>query len=218
MANLIQDRSRNPPLRKSKFPCIANPARHGASHGGMSSVPLLPKMILTMLGRRTVLVLKPADRESKQPGVRQLASVKLMDSSVGHMTKILLVEDSKFLRLATERALARAGYDMVSAADGPEALELARQQRPDLILLDMMLPKMTGPDVLKALKKDPVTKEIAVVAFTGLSQKNAVRLQQDGAFAFLDKAELSLDKGSETLLSAVAGIVKQLHLEVPVGR
>ncbi len=133
------------------------------------------------------------------------------------MTKILLVEDSKFLRLATERALARAGYDMVSAADGPEALELAREQRPDLILLDMMLPKMTGPDVLKALKKDPVTKEIAVVAFTGLSQKNAVRLQQDGAFAFLDKAELSLDKGSETLLSAVAGIVKQLNLEVPVG-
>jgi len=53
------------------------------------------------------------------------------------MTKILLVEDSKFLRLATERALARTGYDVSSAADGDQALTLARANLPDLILLDM---------------------------------------------------------------------------------
>lgn len=69
------------------------------------------------------------------------------------MTKILLVDDSKFLRLATERALARAGYDVSTAADGENALQVAREKRPDLILLDMLLPKMTGPDVLKALKE-----------------------------------------------------------------
>ena len=131
------------------------------------------------------------------------------------MTKILLVDDSKFLRLATERALARAGYDVTTATDGEHALELAREKQPDLILLDMLLPKMTGPDVLKALKKDPVTAGIAVVVFTGLSQKNAARLQKDGAFAFLDKSELGLDKGSEALLAAVAEIVTQLHFEVP---
>ena len=72
------------------------------------------------------------------------------------MTKILLVDDSKFLRLATERALARAGYDVSVAHDGENALELARDRQPDVILLDMLLPKMSGPDVLKALKKDPV--------------------------------------------------------------
>ena len=131
------------------------------------------------------------------------------------MTKILLVEDSKFLRIATERALARAGYEVETAADGDHALELAREGKPDLILLDMLLPKMTGPDVLKALKKDPATAGIAVVAFTGLSHRNAVRLQQDGACAFLDKAELGLDKGCETLLAALAGIVQKLNLEVP---
>jgi CheY-like chemotaxis protein len=60
------------------------------------------------------------------------------------MTKILLVDDSKFLRLATERALARAGYDVSTAADGENALQVARERRPDLILLDMLLPKM-GP-------------------------------------------------------------------------
>lgn len=89
------------------------------------------------------------------------------------MTKILLVDDSKFLRLATERALARAGYEVTTAPDGDDALKIAREKKPDLILLDMMLPKMSGPEVLKALKNDPSTAGIAVVAFTGLSQKNA---------------------------------------------
>lgn len=133
------------------------------------------------------------------------------------MTKILLVDDSKFLRLATERALARAGYEVSTATDGENALQVAREKQPDVILLDMLLPKMTGPDVLKALKSDPATAGIAVVAFTGLSQKNAGRLEQDGACAFLDKAELGLDKGSEALLVALARIIRTLKLKVPAG-
>jgi CheY-like chemotaxis protein len=131
------------------------------------------------------------------------------------MTKVLLVDDSKFLRLATERALSRAGYQVSTAMDGEEALKIAREENPDVILLDMLLPKMTGPDVLKALKSDPATERIAVVAFTGLSQKNAIRLEQDGACAFLDKAALGLDKGSEALLVALARIMRELKLEVP---
>lgn len=134
---------------------------------------------------------------------------------MGRATKILLVDDSKFLRLATERALSRAGYHVTAANDGEHALELARTEQPDLILLDMLLPKMTGPNVLKALKNDPVTADIAVVAFTGLSPKNAARLQHDGAFAFLDKSELGLDKGCEAFLLALAEIVRKLNLEVP---
>jgi CheY-like chemotaxis protein len=131
------------------------------------------------------------------------------------MTKILLVDDSKFLRLATERALVRAGYKVITAMDGEDALKNAREQKPDVILLDMLLPKMTGPDVLKRLKTDPATAGIAVVAFTGLSQKNAGRLEQDGACAFLDKATLGLDKGSEALLEALEQIIRKLKLEVP---
>ena len=131
------------------------------------------------------------------------------------MTTILLVDDSKFLRMATERALARAGYRVKAAIDGPQGIEAAKQEKPDVILLDMLLPGMTGPDVLKALKKDPATAKIPVIAFTGLSQKNATRLQQDGACAFLDKSALDLDKGCETLLSALAGILRKLNLEVP---
>lgn len=131
------------------------------------------------------------------------------------MTKILLVDDSKFLRMATERALARTGYSVLSASDGEQAIELARAKKPDLILLDMLLPKISGPEVLKALKKDPATAGIAVVVLSGLSQKNAKRLHQDGACAFLEKAELGMDKGCEAFLAALAGILRELKLEVP---
>jgi CheY-like chemotaxis protein len=124
--------------------------------------------------------------------------------------KILLVEDSKFLRLATERAMARAGYEVTSAADGEEALRLAREKLPDLILLDMLLPKMSGPDVLKALKLDPATSAIPVVVMSGLSQKNAAKLEKDGAFAFLEKSELALDQGPDPLLLKLESLKKQL--------
>lgn len=127
-----------------------------------------------------------------------------------NMIRILLVEDSKFLRLATERALTRAGYQMSSVADGDEALRLAHVDLPDLILLDMLLPKMSGPDVLKALKLDPATRSIPVVVMTGMSGKNAARLQEDGAIAFLEKSALELDKGSGKLLTALEGILEKL--------
>ena len=127
--------------------------------------------------------------------------------------KILLVEDSKLLRLATGRALARAGYEIAFAADGDEALLMANENRPGLILLDMMLPKMSGLEVLKALKKDPATAAIPVVMLTGLSQTNADRLRSDGAFAFLTKTDLALDQGAEPLLVALRKIVAQLPAE-----
>jgi CheY-like chemotaxis protein len=124
--------------------------------------------------------------------------------------KILLVEDSKFLRIATERALVRAGYIVCSAEDGEQAIQMARERLPDLILLDMLLPKTSGHDVLLALKKELATAHIPVVVLTGLSIKNAERLRADGAFAFLEKSSLELDKGARVLLAMLADIIKKL--------
>ena len=78
-----------------------------------------------------------------------------MRGSGGADMKVLLVEDSKFLRAATAQALTSAGYEVVSAGDGDQAVHLAREHTPALILLDVMLPKMSGPDVLRVLKNDP---------------------------------------------------------------
>jgi CheY-like chemotaxis protein len=126
------------------------------------------------------------------------------------MTKILLVEDSKFLRISTERALARAGYLVSSAEDGEQAIQMAQERRPDLILLDMLLPKTSGHDVLIALKREVVTANIPVVVLTGLSVKNADRLHADGAFAFIEKSSLEMDKGAGVLLALLAEIIKKL--------
>ena len=124
--------------------------------------------------------------------------------------KILLVEDSKFLRMANERALVKAGYEVVAVADGEEGLHVARGQTPDLIMLDMMLPKITGPEVLRRLKADPATSAIPVIVLTSLSQKNEEKLKEAGAVAYLEKSALMLDKGSESLVAAIERVMGKL--------
>jgi CheY-like chemotaxis protein len=106
---------------------------------------------------------------------------------------ILLVEDSKFLRIATERLLSKAGYRVICARDGDEALVLAGSKIPDLIVLDMLLPKLSGPEVLRSLKKNDLTSHIPVVVLSSLSQNNGPKLVQEGADAFLEKGALLED-------------------------
>lgn len=117
--------------------------------------------------------------------------------------KILIVDDSRFLRLANERALARAGYQVLACADGEEGLRLAIEHKPDLIVLDMMLPKLSGPDVLRGLRTNPRTATIPVMVLTSLPQANEDRLISEGATAYFEKALLTLDKGSGHFVAAV---------------
>ncbi|HXD75379.1 MAG TPA: response regulator, partial [Vicinamibacterales bacterium] len=68
------------------------------------------------------------------------------------MTRILLAEDDRILRKAGEVSLKKRGYEVISAVDGEDALAKARDHKPDLVLLDVMMPKMNGFEVLRALK------------------------------------------------------------------
>lgn len=120
---------------------------------------------------------------------------------------ILVVEDSKLLRMATTRALAKAGYLVTSAVDGEEALRVAWENPPDLILLDMILPKVTGLDVLRRLKGEPRTKNVPVIVMTGLSQANRERLVKEGAAAFLEKSQKILDDDSSELIEMVKRVL-----------
>jgi len=126
-------------------------------------------------------------------------------------TKVLLVDDSKFLRMANEHALSKAGYQVSTAADGEEALRVATDQLPDIILLDMMLPKISGPEVLKALKANPATKDIPVIVLTSLSQKNEEKLLHEGAAAYFEKSTLELDKNSNRLAAAIETVLRQVN-------
>jgi len=124
------------------------------------------------------------------------------------METILLVEDSKFLRIATERALSRAGYNVISASDGEEALAQAIAKVPDLVILDMLLPKLSGPEVLQKLKANSVTAHIPVLVLSSLSRKNEEKLVQDGATAFLEKGPL-LENPSLLLTAIVKTLTKK---------
>jgi DNA-binding response OmpR family regulator len=123
------------------------------------------------------------------------------------MIKILLVEDSKMLRIAGTRALIRAGYEVVAAEDGEQALRFAREKPPDLIVLDMMLPKVNGLDVLRALKSDARTQNAPVIVLSGLSEANREKLINEGAAAFLEKSEKLLANDSAELVDAVKGVL-----------
>jgi CheY-like chemotaxis protein len=122
---------------------------------------------------------------------------------------ILLIEDSKFQRIANGRALVKAGYGVVHAGDGDEGLRIAREHMPDLILLDMMLPKLSGLDVLRALKADVLAKHIPVIVLSGLGQANETKLLKEGAAAFLVKSEKSLENNSLVLIQAVQGVLAE---------
>jgi CheY-like chemotaxis protein len=120
---------------------------------------------------------------------------------------ILLIEDSKFQRIANGRTLIKAGYGVLYAGDGDEGLRIAREQTPDLILLDMMLPKLSGLDVLRSLKADVLLKRIPVIVLSGLGQANETKLLKEGAAAFLVKSEKSLENNSSVLIQAVQGVL-----------
>jgi CheY-like chemotaxis protein len=122
------------------------------------------------------------------------------------MKCILLVEDSKLLRMASERVLTKAGYSVVSLDDGEQVLPIAKQRTPDLILLDMLLPNLSGQQVLRALKDDPATAKIPVIVLSGLSQKNEMKLKRDGAAAYFEKSKLRLDGEFIGLLELVKGV------------
>ena len=106
------------------------------------------------------------------------------------------------MRLALERTLVKAGHKVLSAEDGQRAIKVAQERSPDLILLDMMLPKLSGPEVLAALKQDPVTSRIPVIVLTSLSQKNEEKLRQAGAAGFLVKSDQLFEGNSLVQLIA----------------
>ena len=121
--------------------------------------------------------------------------------------KILIVDDSRFLRMANERVLVKAGHIVITAADGEEGLRLAQERKPDLVVLDMLLPKLSGPDVLRALRKDAETACIPVMVLTSLPQCNEQKLIGEGATSYFAKSELMLDKGTGLFADAVEKVL-----------
>lgn len=110
------------------------------------------------------------------------------------MAKIMLVEDDNNLREIYEARLAAEGYEIVSAQDGEEALALAVKERPDLIIADIMMPKVSGFDMLDILRSTPETKDTRIIMMTALSQaEDKTRAEKLGADRYLVKSQVTLE-------------------------
>jgi two-component system response regulator MtrA len=81
--------------------------------------------------------------------------------------KILIVDDEPAISESLQAYLQSKGYEVICAQDGPEALAVARESKPDLMILDIMLPKLNGIEVCRILKADSATKDLRVVMVTG---------------------------------------------------
>lgn len=118
--------------------------------------------------------------------------------------KILIVEDDKFLRDLLERKLIKEGYEISVAVDGEEALRKVKEEKPDLVLLDLILPGVGGFDVLVQIKKDAELSEIPVIILSNLGQKDDIEKGLKlGAMDYLIKAHFAPGEIIEKIKKAI---------------
>lgn len=122
------------------------------------------------------------------------------------MPKILIIEDDKFLRELIARKLQSESFEMVLAMDGESGLELAVKERPDVVLLDLILPGIDGFEVLAKIKKDETISSIPVIILSNLGQKDDIEKGMSlGAADYLIKAHFTpneiVEKIRQTLKS-----------------
>ncbi|MDO8503997.1 MAG: response regulator [bacterium] len=121
--------------------------------------------------------------------------------------KILMVEDDIFLRKIYRDKLTRAGFDFVEATNGQEGLNKVMAEAPDLVFLDLILPKKNGFDVLVEIKRNKATQNIPVVILSNLGQESDIKRGMDlGAKDYLIKADVSL---SEVVQKAKEWLIKK---------
>lgn len=111
------------------------------------------------------------------------------------MKTILFIEDESVLQKTFGEVLGQEGYEMISALDGETGLRLARDKKPNLILLDLILPKVHGFEVLRKIKEDKDIKNIPVIVLTNLEGiKDVDKAIELGATTYLVKAQYSLEE------------------------
>ncbi len=122
------------------------------------------------------------------------------------MAKILLVEDDNNLREIYEARLMAEGYDIVSARDGEEALSVAIKEKPDLVISDVMMPKISGFDMLDILRTTEETKNVKVIMMTALSQaEDKARAEKLGADRYLVKSQVTLEDVAKVAKEVLEG-------------
>ena len=120
--------------------------------------------------------------------------------------KILIIEDEKFLLEMYEMRLKAAGFEVLSAEEGKIGIHLAVENKPDLIVLDIVLPEMSGYEVLRMLKSDPDTKDIPVLVFSNLGQQEEIQKGLElGADNYVVKTEVTPSQLVKKIVKMLGG-------------
>jgi len=126
--------------------------------------------------------------------------------------RILLIEDNRFLRRACEIGLTARGFSVTSAVDGQDGVERAMAERPDLILLDLVMPRMNGLEALRALRQAEETRQIPVLVVSNSPREQFFdEVTRLGAVGYLVKADLRLDD----LANHITGVLGAASLGEP---
>jgi len=121
--------------------------------------------------------------------------------------KILIIEDEETLNKSIADFVVAEKFEVINSLDGESGLEMARKELPDLILLDIVLPKKDGYEVLDELKKDEKTKDIPVILLTNLeSQEDIVKAFEKGATTYLVKSDYKLQDVVKKIKAALGMI------------
>lgn len=120
--------------------------------------------------------------------------------------RILLVEDDRVLRRACEASLRQRGFTVATAGDGEDALRQVRAELPDLVLLDLLMPRMTGIEVLRTLRSEAATRELPVLILSNSSrEQDEDEIRTLGVAGYLVKANLSLQELGEQVTRLLEG-------------
>jgi DNA-binding response OmpR family regulator len=123
----------------------------------------------------------------------------------GKQPFVLVVEDDEFISAVYQMKLSKEGFDIICAGNGEEALRIMRQRKPDLVLLDLIMPIKDGFQTLEEMRKDETLKDIQVIVLSNLSQdEDIARAKELGASDYVVKANISLQDMAKKVATSLA--------------
>ncbi|MBI4457727.1 response regulator [Candidatus Uhrbacteria bacterium] len=130
----------------------------------------------------------------------------------GKKLKVLIVEDDRFLQKILLTKFEKEGYEVRGASDGEEAMQALLAETPNLVLLDLILPKMSGFELLSEMKTSDKMKQVPVIVLSNLSQEeDLTRARELGAIDFLTKADISIHAVVERVKESYAKYLSKAH-------
>lgn len=125
--------------------------------------------------------------------------------------KVLIIEDDKFLSAILKGRLEKEAYTVFQAFDGEEGLNMMRETKPDLVILDLIMPKVSGFEFLESVSADPLLNQIPIVVISNLGQESDIEKAKNlGVMEYYVKARVSIDELNQIIKNF---ITEKLHLE-----